>query len=186
MTTATEPTTFTQEQVQAQIDAAVGQARAAFEQTLAEAEAANKTAELETQVTELQAQLDAIVVEKAQIEEAKAAVEKFWADAIVEHENTVVADARKDERLDKLKEVSPEGAHAYLEANADRFAAMSDDDFAARIEEYTTIAAKDDGTPIPTTTALTAARESAGGKAAGSMLSELPNLRTALSDPRTL
>jgi hypothetical protein len=183
---------FTQEE----LDAAIAAATTPLQTRLAELEAAAQETEvgkavadatepLNTRITELEGQLDATTIEKAAAEEAKTKVEEFWATAVAEHEAATVAAARRDERLTKLKEVAPEKAHEYLESNADRFAAMADEDFDARIEEYRAIAAKEGGSDeIPVQTALVAARESAA-PANGSMLGEIPNLRRAL-DPRTL
>lgn len=191
---------FTQEQVDAAIADAVAKATAPLQTRLAELEAAAQetevgkavseaTAPLNEQIAELQQKLDAEVMARTTAEEAKAEVETFWSEAIAAKVAADEADARKDDRLAKLKEVAPEGAHAYLDENADRFAAMSDEDFEARIEEYRTITAKaEPGSEIPQATALTAAREGAGvaGTKPGSMLSELPTLRRSLTDPRTL
>lgn len=191
---------FTQEQVDAKVAEAVEAATATLKTQLAELESKQQetevgkavseaTAPLNEQIADLQSKLDAEVMARTTAEEAKAEVETFWSTAIAEKTAADESAARKDERLAKLKEVAPEGAHAYLDENADRFAAMSDEDFDARIEEYRTITAKAEGSSeIPSTTALTAAREGAGvaGTQPGSMLSELGSLRGALTDPRTL
>jgi hypothetical protein len=191
---------FTKEQVDAAVAEAVEAATASLKTKLAELESAAQETEvgkavaeatgpLNDQIADLQAKLDAEVLARTTAEEAKTEVEEFWTKAIADKEEADAVAARKDERLTKLKEVAPEGAHAYLDENADRFAAMSDEDFDARIEEYRTITAKaDPGSEIPTTTALTAAREGASGAGTqpGSMLSELGSLRSSLTDPRTL
>lgn len=191
---------FTKEQVDAAVAEAVEAATSALKTQLAELESKQQetevgkavseaTAPLNEQIADLQSKLDAEVMARTTAEEAKTEVETFWSEAIAAKTAADEADARKDERLAKLKEVAPEGAHAYLDENADRFAAMSDEDFDARIEEYRTITAKaEPGSEIPSATALTAAREGATGSATqpGSMLSELGSLRSSLTDPRTL
>lgn len=194
--------TFTQEQVDAAVSKAVADATAPLQTKLAELESVSKESEvgkavadavapLNEQIADLQTKLDTATVEKAAADEAKAAVEAWWETAIAEKVEGDAAAARKDERLAKLKEVAPEGAHAYLDENADRFAAMSDEDFTARIEEYGVVAKKEEApaTFIPAATALQAAREGGAGGAGtqtGSMLGELSSLRRSLTDPRTL
>lgn len=186
---------FTQED----LDAAVAAATTPLQTRLAELEAAAQetevgkavteaTAPLQQQITDLQAELDEAVLARTTAETAKADTDKWWTDAINEKTEADRIEACRADRLEKVREVAafPE---EYLEKNADRFAAMSDEDFEARLEEYRTIAAKEEGSEaIPTATALTAAREGAAGakQFAGSMLSELPSLRHALTDPRTL
>lgn len=189
---------YTQEQLDAAIRDAVDAATGPMQARITELESVQQETEvgqaiaeavepLNVQVAELQQQLDTAVVEKAAADQAKADLEAWWSNAITEQTEAEAAAARKDERLGKLKEAAPEKAHAYLEENADRFAAMSDDDFEARLEEYRAIASADGDPAIPTATALTAAREGAAtGTPAGSMLGELSSLRRTLTDPRTL
>jgi hypothetical protein len=148
---------------------------------------AEATAPLAEQITTLQSELDAAKISLAAAEESKEATEKFWADAIAESETAAAAEARKDERLTKAKAVAPEKAHAWLTENADRLAAMSDEDFEARLEEWGVLAPKADnggGINIPATTGLHASREEAT-TINGSALGELRNLR-GLADPRTV
>lgn len=143
---------------------------------------AEATAPLTEQITSLQTQLDEAVLARTAAEEANATQEKFWADAIAEQEAADTAAARKDERLAKVRETAnfPE---EYLTENADRFAAMSDEDFEARLGEWSTIAPKAT-VVIPSTTGLHASREEAT-TINGSALGELRNLR-GLADPRTV
>jgi len=197
-------TTLTQEEHEAALAAAVqkavDEATAALNAKIAEYEAAaadseigkavaDATAPLNEQISTLQSELDAAKIALAAAEEAKEAQEKFWAEAIAEAEATAAAEARKDERLTKAKEVAPEKAHAWLDENADRLAAMSDEDFEARLEEWSVLAPKADnggGLNIPTTTSLTASRDgAAANNNQGSALTELRNLR-GLASPRTL
>lgn len=190
-------TTFTQEQM----DAAVAEATAASEalaKRVAELEAAQQetevgkavaeaTAPLSTEIADLQSKLDEAVLARQAAEEAKTNLENWWAEQITAHQEAEAAAARKDERVAKVKEAAS-FPDEYLEANADRFAAMSDEDFEARLEEWRTIAPAPASTQIPGDTALTAAREGAAGGSTnkGSMLSELGSLRHSLTDPRTL
>lgn len=196
-------TTFTQEQLDAAVAEAVAKAVAEataplqekitqFESAQAESEVgqavAEATAPLNEQISQLQSELEAAVLAQTAAEQAKAEIEQFWAEAIAEKEAAEAAEARKEERLAKIREVAnfPED---FLEKNADKYAAMSDEDFEARLEELAeqakTIAEKV-GTGVPSTTALTAARETGGSTNPGSSLSELKNFRRSLVNPSSL
>lgn len=192
--------TLTQEQADALVSKAVADATAPLQARLAELEAGQQTAEIEARITEARAELEAQVadlttkLDEAEIrataaEQARADLEQFWAEAIADAEKTSAAAARRDDRLAKVTEFGGFTAE-YVEANADRFAAMSDEEFDARLEEWKLLkAAKDDGdTAIPAASAMAGAREgaAAGATNKGSMLTELPNLRRSLADPRTL
>lgn len=119
-------------------------------------------AEIESKVTDLQTQLDAKVLEA---EAAKTANENFVA--WLEGERTAAAEAaelasRKDARTAQVKEVAS-FPDEYLVANADRFAAMSDEAFEAALEDWKEIASKsakasDKGDALPSATAMTASR----------------------------
>lgn len=182
---------------EAELDAKVEAATSGLNAKLAELEGSQRQsevdqalndakAEADAKVAELQAQLDSAVVEATTAKEEKVAIEEFWASAIEEETKNKEIAARKDSRLEKIAEVAslPE---EYLEKNADRFAAMSDEDFNARLEEWKVIASKTE-TTIPKRTALTAAREDGGNSNnnSGSMLGEIAGMRRHLVDPRTL
>lgn len=196
--------TFTQEQVDAAVAEAVQAAtekmaadQAALQAKVTELESAQQETEvgqavaaattpLNERISELEAELDAATVAKAAAEQAKAEVETFWAEAIAETEKTAELEAKKAERLEEIKDFKlPD---EFVAARADSFAAMSDEDWAARIEEWKAIASLEGSSTIPGATALTASREggTGGTNHNGSMLSELPSLRRSLTDPRTL
>lgn len=183
---------YTEDELRAAVEAAVGDLRteldglrasAAEQETAAQTQTRidEATAPLEAKVTELQAQLDAAVLETAA---EKARADAFEAEKVAAAEAATL-EARKDERLAKVKEVANFPAD-YLTANADRFVAMSDEDFEARLEEYRQIAAKATGTEgVPASTALLATREG-GSPKSGSAVSDLFAMRRAGIDPRTL
>ncbi len=188
-----EGKTYTEAELNAKVEAATSGLVA----KLAELEGSQKQSEVDkalneakaqadAKINELQASLDAAVVEATKAKEDKAAVEQFWAEAIAEDTKNKEIASRKEERLVKIAEVAslPE---KYLEDNADRFAAMSEEDFVARLEEWKVIAAKTEDI-IPKKTALTAAREDGGDSSNtnGSMLGEIAGMRRHLVDPRTL
>lgn len=116
-------------------------------------------AEAEVQIEELRSALDNAVLAaqaaKDELETFKAELEAITA---AETAAAEVA-ARREERLAQVKEVVS-FPDEYLEANADRYAAMSDADFAERLAEWAAVAPKSGDDKIPATTALTAARES--------------------------
>lgn len=99
------------------------------------------TAELEQQVADLQAKLDTSA--------AEAATAKKQHDdllAYLEAEETAKAEAaareaRKAQRIEAVKEAAP-FSDEYIAENADRWAGFSDEEFAAAIEDWKTVAAK--------------------------------------------
>lgn len=188
-TTVADPATFTAEDVKSQVDAAVAAAvEAARDQLITELSALAEDADAEAKIADLESKLDAATAALAAAEQKATETEQFWAEAIEAHEAAEVAAARKDERLAELAAAVtlPE---EFVKENADRFAAMSDEDWAAKLNDFRIAAGKTEGeSTIPSTTVLTAAREGAAGTGAptGSMLSELGSLRHTLTDPRTL
>lgn len=174
-------------EMRTELDSLKSEAHAAETAAAVDARIAEAVAPLEAKVVELQTQLDAAVLEAAA---EKARADAFEAEKVAAAEAATL-EARKDERLAKVKEVAnfPE---EYLTANADRFVAMSDEDFEARIEDYRQIAAKATGTEgLPAKTALTATLDGGSGGGAGggkptSAVRDLFAMRRAGVDPRTL
>lgn len=189
--------TFTEDELKAAIDEAVAKATAelqekvkTFEASVQESEVEGKIeaakAELQTKVDELQGQLDAAVLEAKTEKDNREAIEAWLAEEATKAEQAKEIAARREDRVAKVKEVAdfPED---YLEKNADRFAAMSDEDFEARLEEYREIAEKaGKGGGIPSKTALQAAREDKATGRKGTGVSEVFGLRFQGIDPRTL
>lgn len=183
---------FTEEEVQAAVDRAVAEATSSLTDKIAELqqsqqvraleEAVDKAkAEMQAELVELQAKLDAAVLEAQQAKEAKEALQTAWDAEKEAVEEAQKLAALKEERVGQLKELAffPDD---YVEENGDRFAAMSEDDFTARLDEWKALLDKSDA--LPKKTALTASRE--GTTTNGSMLSELRNLRKVLADPTVL
>lgn len=184
--------TFTPEQLQAAVDKAVAEATAPLQTKIVELEASKEKeatsqqiTDFETKIADLETKLDAAVLDATQAKEEKETLQKSWDDEKAAEEEAKTVAARKDERLAKVKEVAcfPD---EYVEQNADRFAAMSDEDWNARLDEWATLAKKDpsDKDKIPSKTALTAARQETGGDS--SSLGLLKEFRRVLVDPRTL
>lgn len=185
--------TFTKEQV----DAAVAEALTPLREQLAELEKAAQDTEvgkavaaavepLNTQIAEMQAKLDDAEVRATAAESAKAELESFWAEAITAHEEAEARKAREEERVEAAKAAGVL-SEEYIVANAERFSAWSDDEFAARLEEWTAVAAQAKGdSEIPGVTGFQAARETAAAISTGSNLSLLREMRRTLTDPRSL
>ena len=191
---------FTQEQVDAAVAKAIADATGPLNTRIEELSASAKETEVgkaisdalapkEAEIADLQSRLDAAEARatKAETEfsDFKAAVEAKEKEA----EEAAAREGRKTERVKAMKEAKV-FSDAYVDEHADRFAAMSDEDFAARMDEWKAIVAKDDAGDgkIPEKTGFQASREGTGngGLPAGSVLGELGSLRGALSDPRTI
>lgn len=176
--------TVTDEQITAAVDEAtkpllarIAELENSAQVTEVESAKAAVKAEFEAKLAEIQKDLDDKVLE--------AQTEKDRADAMVawlEGEKTrldeqAALEARKDERLAKVKEVAS-FPDEYLDANAERFAAMSDEAFEVALEGWKAIAAKgggEGGDRVPDKTGLHAARDSE--VTGGSVLKEVIGLR---------
>lgn len=192
------PETFTQDD----IDAAVAAATTSLQQRLGELEAQVQETEVgravseavaakETQISDLQSRLDAAEAARTAAENKLTETEQYWTDAIAAHEQAAAFAARRDQRVAKAREAGVFNED-YITANADRFAAMSDEDFDAAVSEWTLIAAKYQrdgvqakgaGTATPGTTALVASAATASPTSGLGLLSEL---RVNRVDPRAL
>jgi hypothetical protein len=186
------PEQFTQQDLDAAVTAATGP----LQQRLAELEAqaqdtevgravAAAVAEKDTQITDLQTQLDTTTAARTAAEAKLTETDQFWANAIAEHEQAVAIAARREERIGKASELGVFNDD-YIAANADRFAAMSDDDFAARLDEWRLIAASAKPDQIPDRTAFVASRTDKTPSTAGAKLSRLAELTAKQVDLRSL
>ncbi|QBQ74863.1 hypothetical protein [Caudovirales GX15bay] len=187
------PETFTQ----ADLDAAVAAASSGLQQRLAELEAqvqetetgkaiAEAVAAKDSDISKLQEQLDAAEAARTAAEAQRAELEQFWTDAIAAHEAEATMAARRAERAEAAR-TAEVLSDEYIEKNADRFAAMSDEDFAARLEEWRLIASKTregSSAAVPARSALVASR--ADDSKPTSSLGLIADLRTKGIDPRTL
>lgn len=187
--------TFTQEQVDAAIAAAiaplqdrVGELQKAAQETEVGKAVSEASAALQEQIDALQAQLDEATVRATAAEQAKTEVETFWAEAIKAETEKAEREGRKAERIEKAKAAGVL-TEDYITANADRFAEWTDDEFAARLDEWSQVAslAKGDGSgEIPGSTGFQAAREIASAASTGSNLTLVRELRQGRNDPRSL
>jgi hypothetical protein len=147
-------------------------------QAIAEAVAAK-----ETEVSELQTKLDAAEAARTAAEHKLSETEQFWTDAIATAQEQAQIAARRDERVTEAKNAGVL-SDAYIDEHADRFAAMSDEDFRARLDEWKTIAAAAGANGIPAKTALEAAR--ATDEQPTTSLGYIAEFRRQRVDPKTL
>lgn len=189
------PESFTQDDV----DGAVAAATADLKKRLSELEAqvqesevgkavAEATSAKDAAVSELQSKLDAAEAARTAAENKLAETEQYWSDAIAASEEEAAFAARREQRVAAAKEAGVFGDD-YVTENADRFAAMAEEDFAARLQEWQLIAGQaSKATPgkpkIPAVTALRAARaERAQPSSALGFISEM---RVKRQDPRVM
>lgn len=168
---------FTQDQVDAMIAQAVAAAMVPLQSKITELEAAQATDEVQAAVAAataplvaekegLQTQLDAAIAAKTAAETALTDVRTY-----LESEATAVAEAAAIE-ANKTKRVEEAKAakvldEKYIDDNADRFAAMTDEDWTSRLDEWKLVA-KATVPPKPVVkTAFQASRQTDAGAAGG-------------------
>lgn len=189
------PESFSQDEV----DAVVAAATSPLQTRLAELEAqmqetevgravAEAVAAKDTSIAELQQQLDAAVASGTASEHRLTEVEQFWEKAFADQEAASALATARETRVAEAKEAGalPDD---YVEAHADRFAAMTAEDWTARLDEWRLIAAaktKPPTTSIPTRSALVAAAATSGDNGPDSALAHIFEMRSAHVDPRTL
>lgn len=186
--------TYTEDQLRAEVDKATAEMRTRLEEleknaqdSEVEAKLAEAKAEVQAELDEVRKQLDEKVIEAQQASEELTALKTFLDDAAAKAERDAEIAAKRDERKTAVGEVAkfPED---YVTANADRWASMDDAAFAQYLDDLKVVAAKQTGDTVPSTTALTAAREggvTTTGKI-GSAITGLRELRGTGVDPRTL
>lgn len=186
--------TFTEEEVRAAVAEAVSDLRAEVE-GLRQEKAANEgeqaLAELretfEAEKTDLQTKLDEAVLEAENAKKERDDINAWLQGEADAAEENAAIEARRDERLEKVKDAAnfPED---YLEKNADRIAAMSDEEFDARLAEWAALSGKSSTSDdeLPRETALRAAREGRETTRPKSAVRELRELRQQGVDVRKL
>lgn len=182
--------TFTQEELDAAVAEAVKNLQTELEtfkvqasQSEVETRIAEAKAEADAQVKELQSQLDAAVLEAQKAKQDHSDLVTYLEAEKTAAETAAAQAARRDERLDKVKEVA-NFPDEYMTANAERWAAMGDEDFEAALADYKLSGTKkDEGTTqIPSQTAMQAGREEASKST--SALREVFELHRLGVDPR--
>lgn len=186
--------TYTAEDLQAavadataELNARIAAMEAAATESAMDARLAAVKAEADAQIADVRTQLDTAVLEAGQAKgELVAFRDGLTALAEAEALNVAVA-ARKETRLARVKE-SASFPDEYLASNADRFAAMSDEDFEERVAEWASLSAKTAPLAggIPRQTALVAAREITDTTARGALREVMRDFRSQHIDPRSL
>lgn len=178
--------TFTQDELDAAVAEAVKPIQEELNRSKAQAsqsEVETRNAELDSKVKELQSQLDAAVLETQKAKQEKEdLLGQIEADRQAAEAASQLA-ARREERLAKVAEVAS-FPDEYMQANADRWASMSDEDFEAAINDWKTIGAKKveaETVEPPRQTAMVASRED---NKSSSALREIFDLKLRGIDPR--
>jgi hypothetical protein len=189
----TKVTTYTEDDMQAAVETAtaaltarVVELQSAAQESEIDARIASVKEEAAAEVEELRAQLDDMVLAKAAAEDALASFQAALEELATAEAHEAEIASRRESRIAQVKEHAsfPE---AYVEQNADRFAAMSDEDFEARLSEWASLSHKTAGDGIPKT-ALTASREPGADTTNKGLLREVmrDSLYGKSVDPRTL
>lgn len=188
------PESFTREEVETAVAAATADLQKRLDELGAQVRdtevgraVADAVAARETEVSDLQAKLDAAEAARTAAENKLTETEQFWADAIATAEEAAQVAARREGRVAEAKKAGVL-SDAYVDENADRFAAMTDEDFRNRLDEWKAIAAATAGktsTDIPAHTALQAVRDTSEDQPK-SALAYIGALRRDRVDPKTL
>lgn len=186
--------TFTAEDLQA----AVASATAPLNARIAAMETAATESEIDARISAIQAEAEAVIADvRTQLDTAVLAAGQATGElaafregitALAEAEAATAAiEARKEGRLAQVRDVAS-FPDEYLTSNADRFAAMSDEDFAERLAEWASLSAKSVAPTggIPRQTALVAAREINDNSGRGAMREVMRDFRLQHIDPRSL
>lgn len=152
-----------------------------------EAKIAEAKAELETKISELQTELDVKVAELEAAKSETEAIKSFLEAEAAREAEEAAREERKSARLEQVKE-NASYSDEYLETHADRWASMSDDEFAGLIDDLKAAGVKkseekkDD--TLPSDTKLNASSEKASQNGETTALGNVLNLRRAGIDAR--
>lgn len=143
--------TYSQEELDAAIAAAVKpleetlqEVKAGQEQSEVEQRHAKEKAELEASIADLQTQLDTATLKASEAEKKHDELVAFLEAEQAKAEAAAEIARRREERLAAVKQVAS-FPDEYVEANADRWAAMADEDFVAMTDGFKAIASKPAG-----------------------------------------
>jgi fibronectin type 3 domain-containing protein len=190
--------TYSQDELDAAVAAAVKpledtlqDLKAGVEQSEIEQRHAKEKAELESKISEIQAQLDSAVLKAAEAEKQHTELVAFLEAEQAKADAAAEIARRREDRLAVVKQVAS-FPDEYMEANADRWAALADEDFAALTEDWKAIASKpagdesdDNSDQMPAgQTAMVASRnDESDGKSA---VRDIFDLTLSGVDPRTV
>lgn len=186
------PEAFSQEDLDAAVSAAtdplqkrLGELEAQVQETEVGRAVAEATEAKDAEISRLQQAVDAAEAARTAAEAKLTETEQFWTDTIAAQEAAVELAARKEQRVAEATEAGV-FSEDYIKDNGDRFAAMSDVDFKARMEEWRLIAAKTGkATPTPARTALVASAQPSQPDST-KVLAYIGELNERRVDPRTL
>lgn len=181
--------TYSEEEVQSLVSKAVAEATKDLQDEIAslkqesevDAKVAAAVAELEEKIKELQSSLDTAVLEAEAAKAERESVMAWLEEETQRAEREAEIAKLREERLAQVAEVAS-FPQDYLEHNAERWAAMSEEDFTAALEDYRAVSIKKPEDAIPEATALVAAREIASEDK--SAAKEIFSLRRSGVDPR--
>lgn len=197
-----DPKSYTENEVQAQVQAAVdaavarvrsekdaeiSQLQASQAQAATDAAVAAATEELNARLTELQNELDVKTAEAATEKAAREALETANAERDAEATRAAETASRKDARIATVREIANlAGVDELVAKSADRWAAMADADFETIVDNLKDVAAKAPapaGPPPRRTSPMTAAEEGGTGKRAstGSVVRDIRDRRYSRS-----
>jgi hypothetical protein len=192
--------TYSEDEVKAQVAAAVAEAVAPLQSELDKFRLGEETAAVEARITELRAELEAQVadltskLDAAVIEAQTAKQERDDIEAWLKAEDERVrqeteAASRRDTRIAQVAEVVTFPGE-YVQERADKWASLSEEEFETLLADYKALAEKAGApgteSPLPTATAMQAAREPSGTTKLGSAALELIRGRNVGLDPRTI
>lgn len=166
-----------------ELTAKVAELTKASEESELESRFSEEKAELEAQVADLQGKLDASVLDAENARTELTNIVSYLEAEDAAATELAAAEARKEERVDRVKEVAnfPE---EYLTENADRFAAMADEDFEKALEDWSKIAPKPEGETKAPETAMESTRKPANENA--SLLRDVLGVRNRGVDIRRI
>lgn len=179
--------TFTQEQLDAAVSEAVAKASAGLQAQLEELQAKNTqaaldeavaaaVAERDAKVTELSNQVDVLTAERDKARQDLQEQTDFLVAAKAEIDQKAEADARKDDRIAKVKEAVPTFTKEKIDERADEWAAMDEPAFDKFLTDLREAAGANTGEP-PSTTGLDTTRETAAAAGGNTELADVVGAR---------
>lgn len=193
--------TYSEVEVEALVQAKVAEATASLQAELdtikssEEAQAVQARidearAEADEKVKDLQAQLDAAEIRAQEATTAREELEAFLQSESERVEREAALASLREERKTRVAEAA-HMSEEYIEANADRWAGMSDEDFEAALADYKAVAEKasastGSGSGVPAGTALHASRDDAPSGKRFAATHEVMRLRDSGVDLREI
>jgi len=194
--------TYTSQEVEALVAAAVAKSTEDLSQELSELKVTKESADTEgkiaaakadadAQVTEIQKRLDEAVIEAQQVKQERDEIVAYFTEVEAAEAMKAEIESRQEERALRVAAIVtfPE---EYVTERAEKWAALSDEDFDATLADYKALAEKIGQKPesqgIPHVAAMHATRETngSGNGKVGSAVREVLALRQLGVDPRDI